>query len=449
MQLRIALAIPLVCATLALAPQLSAQQAKMVQPSAQQAPGLLTGLHKNYVPTAANFGQPINVDFGGYTRKKGNILLCKATIDECIVANMPLLWQKDSRLIAPLTAFLAGYEVNGSLPITDDDGKPQTDGNGKLYTAATFAPYYLSVGCFITSQVTVTITSLANRAGSVPLTGQTATFDAIGGQGKIGVVGGTGQLPGNLPASLSKLLWQYEHHFIFQEIDKNKPDNQKTRYLGFPAVVSDVSGGLQQPCDLIKDTVCKWGEIITGLNGNGHALASWSPAAAELNNDTVKALMQADRVILLAYGRYTPTVSLEVNSGRPGMHKIAVSGFQPGKFPLLINDVGNGQRYKVRLSSDLGSLRFSAGQLGGSRRNTKIRYVLKHADGTVVEIPGWPFLAYEGDSEKTNPQVFFIDHYNYLHVRAGLDSPVLPPQNVEQGGISKPGPDPVINSPKN
>jgi hypothetical protein len=359
---------------------------------------------------------------------------------------MPLLQQSDPRLSGPLAAFLSQYEVNGVLAITDTHNNFVLDSKGMPFTAASKAQEQLSVGCYITSQVTVIMTSIANRAESVPLTGQTALFNALGTQGgKIGdnpLVGRT-RLPGNLPADLQKLLWQYEHHFIAEYINHTKPIGQQVRYLYFPAVVSDVSGGLQDvSCDLINNGYCGTGEI-TGLNGNGHALVNWKPTATDPTNESIKALMEADRVVLIAYGRYAPTTSydpksntLTVSLAKTSQHKIAVSGFQPGKFPLLINDVGNGQRYKVRLSSDLASLKFTArgaGLFGGLTR--RVRYEFKDSKGNAVT--GRPFLAYEGVSEQDDPQVFFIEHYNYLHIRAGHEP------------LVKPDAEPIIKAPRN
>jgi len=140
-----------------------------------------------------------------------------------------------------------------------------------------------------------------------------------------------------------------------------------------------------------------------------------NPSSTELTNESVQGLMLEDRVVLLAYSRWKPSTAYDRKSGTltvtlnwTNMHKVAVSGFQAEDFPLLINDVGNGETRKVRLSADLGSLKFgSAGSNAVAPK--KIVYEYKK-NGTTVDMKDRPFLGYEGEIDKPNPWVFFIDN---------------------------------------
>jgi hypothetical protein len=452
MQLPVAICVPLACVALTLALQpctnrAHAQQPPPAQLSAPQASALLNELHERFVPTPSNFGRPLTRNFGGYTRKKTNILLCKPAVDDCIVKDMPLLRQQDSRLNAPLVTFLSGYAVGAPavLPLTDKDGMTVLDKNGNLYTPSTFATAMLGNGCNQTSEATVIMTSLAYRASSVHLSGQTTTFNAIGS---------TREPVGeetSLPKDLRKLLWKYKNSFRLAWGAKLKLADKNVPYFSFPGVVADVSGGIQENCDPYGYGDCN-NQAISGANNDGHALGVLAPSAAELTNDTVKAMMMDDQIVMLAYSRWVPTTSyntitrtLTVTLTFASLHKVVVNGFQPGKFPLLINDVGDGYQHKVRLSSDLGSLKFAApGRRGPSGGLTMVKYGFIDKEGHSVELQGRPFLAYEGSSEGVNPTVFFIDQYRYLHIKTGISAIV--PQQIP---MPQPGPGPILKMPQN
>jgi hypothetical protein len=412
------------CASLIFVSQASAQQRPSALPRAPQT-FVLPDQLRAFVPTEKNFGRRFILSPAEYSRPKGNTLLCKANAEDCIVKRMPLLAQGDPRLSAPLAAFLSNYATNGSVTI-----------KGKSAPIDQLVSAILGYGCYITSQVTLIITSLANRTPSLALSGRTAMFDELGEKAvppdfNTPVAGEEA-----LPRYLQKLLWQYKIHFRrefqLQPGDKNLP------YLSFPAVVKDVTGGISPTCDLMANPFCQE-QLITGANNDGDALYKSNPSSAELTNESVQGLMLEDRVVLLAYSRWKPSTAYDRKSGTltvtltwTSMHKVAVSGFQAEDFPLLINDVGIGETRKVRLSADLGSLKF-----GSTANNAavpkKIVYEYKH-NGKTVDMKGRPFLGYEGEIEKPNPRVFFIDNYEYLHLRSG-PKPVEPPGKGNGGKI--------------
>src|SRR5262249_52070449 len=108
------------------------------------------------------------------------------------------------------------------------------------------------------------------------------------------------------------------------------------------------------------------------------------------------------------------TVTLE----RMSQHKVAVSGFHPGKYPLLINDVGNGQHHLVRVTGDWGSLTYQLKVHGaqGDRVET-IPFAKLKVDATMVAAS---VVVYEGSEEisldRPDQQLFILDECQALYV---------------------------------
>jgi hypothetical protein len=89
------------------------------------------------------------------------------------------------------------------------------------------------------------------------------------------------------------------------------------------------------------------------------------------------------------------------------MHKVVFSGHQVHRYPLLINDVGNAQRYRVRLSDDLSERRFA---LKGDEANA-----MTFSPGDII-LPDKRaiFIEYEGTGAGVNDQVFFVRHIDAI-----------------------------------
>ncbi len=131
--------------------------------------------------------------------------------------------------------------------------------------------------------------------------------------------------------------------------------------------------------------------------------------------------MECGFVVMIAYERLVPSATFADSLGgwhvkferkQHIQHKVVFSGFQPGPFPLLINDVGSGSRHKVRLVTGLVGRGFGHQSATGS--------AIKKA-----EFPPWPdgkwtfqgskqiYLAYENDNSPTEV-VRFIQHIDAL-----------------------------------
>src|SRR5262249_12148893 len=99
-----------------------------------------------------------------------------------------------------------------------------------------------------------------------------------------------------------------------------------------------------------------------------------------------------------------------------GYHKVVVSGFHAAGYQLTINDVGGGERHKVRLSSDLYALQFGRSTPQGPVKSTK--FVFEPADKVTAPTTDTPFLIYEDEDKAMIAQVRFMDHYDTLQIAA-------------------------------
>ena len=212
------------------------------------------------------------------------------------------------------------------------------------------------------------------------------------------------------PKTVMQLAWNYEQQFMGDIQFQVNGKSVQTFY--FHEVVADLGGGkVEEGCDPYIYGNCA---TATLANGNASSFRKFNPSAQEITNEHIIGLMQSGTVPMIAYGRYDPVLSLNawhtgliVTFKKSSQHKVVFSGFQPGEYPLLINDVGNGQRYRVRLSSNLNELKFYSAE----NPSTKLPLMFDPA------FTGRPFLIYEGEDKKTNPQVFFIEHYDGLKIR--------------------------------
>jgi hypothetical protein len=365
---------------------------------------LFAQMHK-FVPTPATYGKP--ADWFNPRRQLINrgILLCQPD-GSCVIDKMPLLCQSDPAVNAPLDKLLKAYPADKFPQKKDDKGAPIVDQQGKpvLYTAQEVIQASKDYGCYNTSIATVVSTALANRAPNLPpLLNRTKEFDQI--------------TPSeNASKEINQLAWIYLNQFLN---DWGEQKNGKAiSPFYFHEVVADLgAGAIQESCDPYA-----YGSCLTATLKNGDALATrvFSPSATDLTNERIIDLMKGGSVPMIAYNRHTPKVTTLKRKG-PGKiqipllestrtfvdhgsyHKVVFNGFQPGKYPLRIYDVGNGKPYNVRISSDLNEMKFSV----------KIA-------GTDKAFINRPFLIYEGDDEIEDHEVFFIDHYDWLYVRSGL-----------------------------
>ena len=265
---------------------------------------------------------------------KGGNLECSEDRLSCTVRNMPLLAQAD--------------------PALDSDIKEMG-----------------LVGCYDTSILTVILTALANRDPSFVPHGRTKVLMSV-------------------PASrsASKEIEQLSQEYRWAKAGQNKEtvNGKIVQPLYLHEVVANFDT-IVEPCDPLT-----YGNCGAASNMAGRAFRTWANGNS-ITNKSVIDLMRKGYVLLIGFERYLPK---KTNTGfsfeNIGHHKVVISGFQPGKYPLLINDVGSGVRKRARLTTDLASHPF-ASQIGLSAG----RFAYPLATKT--------FLEYEGSAD---PQVQFL-----------------------------------------
>jgi hypothetical protein len=288
----------------------------------------------------------------------------------CLVRNMPLLSQSDWRI--------------------------DNDVESKMGPA----------GCYDACITTAAITALANRnPGSITPTGRSAEFDAI--KGEVLTSGAV------IPKEIKQLSWAYRKAMIHQEAAK-KPEN-KGKPIPQPYYLHELIADcheIQQGCDPRTYGNCA---IVT--NAFGAAFRDWIGEETHLTNEYLQDLIQAGFAVIIAFYRFQPTAT-QLPSGKwkvtfdhprassgnpqPSPHKVVASGFQPGGYPLLINDVGDGQRRSAKLVSGMWSRPFgSSAATGGSIEQVEFR-------------PQWSgsrrtYLEYSGANGPAD-NAFFIEH---------------------------------------
>jgi hypothetical protein len=346
-----------------------------------------TPLHMNpqLKPTAKGFGIKTTIPKLPRLEWKKHGILRTHPLFGSVVAGMPLLCQTDPKVDAALDAFLNTPEALAIMPKKED---------GNTYTATEMRNALKGFGCYDTSIVTVIHTALLNRAAALngALRNRTAVFDAISG------MRGTSK-------AVRQLAWHYEQ--VFKAQNGFMQDGKRLQPLYFSEVVADT--GTSRILELC-DPYVMWNCSTTTLN-NGDA-SSFVSGGSELTNQRIIDLMESGTVVMIAYSRHEPNMFRHPVNGTlhvsfkdlTSYHKVVFSGFQKGDYPLLINDVGNGQRYRVRLSSNLKDLRFTH----------------RDGQGSVTIDPSFhnrPFLIYEGEDKKENPLILFVDHFDGLKIR--------------------------------
>lgn len=268
-----------------------------------------------------------------------SILSCDAQ-GVCTVKGMPLILQSDDRL--KLSPFMPA-------------GKTTAD-------------------CYDASICTVANAALANRdktrLGNP--TRRTQEFEAI----QASTVQGT-----NVPREINQLAWQCK-----------TAGTDKAFYL--TEVLLDFDETAVPP-------PYSGGSRVLKTSQDGATFREWmTPATSFLTNDYVRDLLEHDFVPMLGFHWVTPIAtnrwdgwSVRLQAG--GTHKVVVSGFRPGPFPLRINDVGSGTAVWARIVPGIGE------------------HPLGHVDAKGVAVteldwgglPSRIRLEYEGDSDPANIKV--------------------------------------------
>ncbi|MDQ4121497.1 MAG: hypothetical protein M3209_08635 [Acidobacteriota bacterium] len=344
---------------------------------AQHQRGVVT--HERFIPTPKDFGKPLALrNYAASGNRKG-ILDCDSLFINCRVMNMPLLHQEDPRVEKDLQ-------------------------------------YISPTGCYLASMATVIATALANRNPLFASAGRTKDFDSLAGDAA-------------QPKEIKQLNYVYR---VFKRYEKGETENGKrVQVFHFPEVVADFNKGkILQPCDPYVYGDCdKIGSTAQATNASGDAGRMWMGNGLKLTNENVISLMESGYVVMLAYARYQPVLELPnvsdkkktptahnpnepVNLFFNSYHKVVVSGFRKGAaYPLIINDVGTGQRYNVRLSTDWSNRKFKASFHVAPFQNAKFAFLPNEDPKTIA------FIEYEGEGQGINDWIFFLNHYDYLRIK--------------------------------
>jgi hypothetical protein len=344
----------------------------------------------------------------------GNLVCTSNAASDCIVANMPLLSQVDPRLKAPLTAYASQYivasGVNSGMIIWSE---PQFGIGPTPFAPADFAQNIMNVGCYITSLTTLEAAAAAN-AQAIP-SGRALTFFQIGANSLM-----TGD------AAINRLQWQYQRW-----ADKLQPNPTNPSQPSSPDFLQ-----LQ--------------EFVSGYPAN---VLSFHDHGANVSGSDMIAGMRNGTMYLIAFRRYSVSFApirgvsqVHLALTYSSHHKIAVSGFQPGAYPLLINDVGNGHRYRVRLTNDIRSIPFRR-TVNGAVTTIPPNQVFINQPADFPVAPQL-YLVYEGAdgvNVSAGGQVFVIEGIQSLTVRRPprLVPPITaPPAQPTPPPVTSPTPNP-------
>src|SRR6185369_16883258 len=275
-------------------------------------------------PTKANFGVVFHrPPIAQFTSKHGILSCVGLGMTDCTVTNMQLIAQgADADLKTALATYAQKYTVasgvNKGMIVWSE---PQFGIAPTPLTADAFAQRILDNGCYITSLTTIENALLADLGGAQPKN-RTAQFNAVAAGSLY-----SGTKPYN------QLLWQYERWA--DKLQPNKADPTQP-----------------SPTDFLE-----FGEFAADFTPPPPSDAA---SLDTLTDQTVIDAMKQDRLTLFSYQRYHPTAVFSPAKGTYtvtltnfGQHKVATSGFKPGKFALTINDVGDGQSRRVHIARSL------------------------------------------------------------------------------------------------
>jgi hypothetical protein len=298
------------------------------------------------------------------------ILDCDAMGRICVVRNMPHLVQSDPRVVSDVR------EMGGA-------------------------------GCYDTSIVTVALTALANRAKGLQPAGRTRFFEDIDG---------TPAMPKEVAQLSQQYRWVKQYQSERALAAKGQYSGRIVQPLYFDEVLADF-GKIGQSCDPYTFGAC--GEPVS--NGAGNAFRTFV-RGDEITNEYVIGRMKAGYVMMIAYARYQPVDQQGPQTFvRKSQHKVVFAGFQPGKYPLLVNNVGDGRMMRARLTTDLsdrlvGPVAIEDLTEDALRRKGEIAKVRHMNPRPVYPLPTHVFLEFEGE-RAVNEQVYFIEHVDGLRIR--------------------------------
>jgi hypothetical protein len=329
------------------------------------------------VPTAEDFGVSFEGDVPADWKRYGMLQCENEKRETCAVANMPLLGQLDHRLVAPLKAYVQKFaDAKGEVTWLGTKG-------ASVVTVDHAVHGTLDNGCWLTSQTTLIETAMANRP-ELALTGRAVVFHGLGGDSAL-----------ELPQQLHRLLWQYLHQVenVQSQVKNAHPPAQS--YLSLKEFVGD--------------------ETAAGLK-------STSLGNTKLESPTLVSALQRGEMLAIAYGRYQADVGAPDSKGnrpliftRLSQHKVAVSGFRPGTYPVVINDVGDGKRHLVRVTTDWRSLTYTVKDSAG-----KVTTIDSSKLVVGPKFEGRSLIVYEGAEDITvgerHRQALFLDESTTLSV---------------------------------
>ncbi len=320
------------------------------------------------VPTADDFGVKFDGDIPADWKRYGNLQCESDKRETCAVTNMPLLKQGDGHLIAPLKAFMQKYaDANGDLTWPTMKG-PVVEPIERAVVGG-----LLGEGCWLTSQTTLIETAIANKPG-LALSGRAVEFNAVADDPMLG-----------LSKPEHQMLWQYQHSGELAQSKVKHTQPPAKPYLTLAEFAGDAGG--------------KAGSL----------------GRTRLESPTLVSALQSGELLAIAYGRYQVDVGAPDQNGnrtlsftRLSQHKVAVSGFRPGAYPVVINDVGDGKRHLVRITTDWRSLTYTSKDSAG--HVTTVDASKLTAD---PKFDGRSLIVYEGAEDITlgesKRQAFFLD----------------------------------------
>ncbi|MFO0609190.1 MAG: hypothetical protein U0324_38860 [Polyangiales bacterium] len=246
----------------------------------------------------------------------GTQLLCDATRQFCAVRNIPLLSQSTALIDPAVAANMAS-------------------------------------GCYDASMATVRLTALENRGAIGAPAGRTAAFDGL-----VTGMEARGLLYISIPREYRHVSMQYWPQIVanppvtgLPARPSYFPSNITYGYFGLNEVIRDY-GPIHQPCN--GYTYAASDSCISASNSRGISFSDTMNTSTgdHATDEYVRSRLRDGYNLIVAFQRYSPKISLTgtvsfVQMNSP--HKVVVSGFRPGAFPLRINDVGSGTVRFARL----------------------------------------------------------------------------------------------------
>jgi hypothetical protein len=339
-------------------------------------------------------GLQASVDRSTLTVHRGT-LDCTSGGDTCLVANMPQVAQGDRRIDLILDSYLKDYP----------DDKLPNGRNGPM-TRVEARQAMKAGGCYDSSIVTVASAALANRAPQLAsLRERTRTFfdlDAVkDAKGR------------DLPREVHQVSWQYYQALRGQ--NNVQVDGKRVQPLYLPEIVADIGGGrIREACDPYVYGKCA---VATAANGLASSFIVHRPTYDKVADAELIRLMKTGTILLLAYNRLEPVVTFDkakktlfvTFKSNQNYHKVAVSGYRPGDYPILVDNVGNAKLESLTISNDFSRIAFQSPDPEDKPKKVVID----------PQFAKRPFAIFEG-MDKPNTLVRFLDHFDGLRIATSI-----------------------------